>query len=322
MIENDIFRYDVFISHNSKDKSDIIDLVKKLKSRDLRVWFDKDLMAGGDSTFDKLTEAVEFSRTYAILVGKNGLGQYQKQEMAACLRKSMEENKKTMAVLLPGYPKDYKLNPFLENYTRIDLQSGFDTDEFERFINSILKGKPKRQIRDNLNRDNNKIAGVNKENTEGDSLRKDLYSNGITSSNSNFYTKNQNTISKSTGQNSIPTENSKNKHFLGWIGVATAFVGGLVFIVSILQNPNPDNPGPEPAQPHQVKQWIVVDPPGADLFITINSGKEYQCPKPCSVSAPIDTQIKWRAVLKNYWEQSSYFRMGETIPTIYLDPKE
>jgi hypothetical protein len=72
-----------------------------------------------------------------------------------------------------------------------------------------------------------------------------------------------------------------------------------------------------------VQQIDVEEPPkNLKLYITVNGEKEYLCDKPCLVSAPFDTEIKWRAVVNDKELDSSYFRMGETILPIRFDPIE
>lgn len=279
--------HDVFVSHNSKDKPIVKKVVDKLKSRGVIVWFDADRMGGGDSTLEKLFEAVEYSRTYAILVGKNGFGTWHNKEMEVCVRKAAEENKKVMAVLLPGYPKELKLNPFLDSYTRIDLQDGFDTNEFERFFEAIQKGKQSRP----------------KNNKFGDLAKLQEFRN----------------LNAGFGINNL----FRNIIFLMSVLVFTILI--IIFTPvannSTKKNSSKTNQGEQNIAIVKKQQIDDIMPSDADVFITINGSKEFLCKNPCIVSAPIDTEVKWRAVRGGYYERSSYFKIGEN-PIVHLKAKE
>lgn len=42
-----IFAFDIFLSHNSKDKPEVRELVALLQARNIRVWFDEDQLIPG-----------------------------------------------------------------------------------------------------------------------------------------------------------------------------------------------------------------------------------------------------------------------------------
>ena len=51
----DRFTYDVFLSHNSKDKPRVRKLAEELRAAGLRVWFDEWVIKPGDDTFLSVT---------------------------------------------------------------------------------------------------------------------------------------------------------------------------------------------------------------------------------------------------------------------------
>ena len=53
------FNYDVFLSHNSKDKAIVRDVAERLRADGLRVWFDEWIIKPGDSIPSKVDEGLE-----------------------------------------------------------------------------------------------------------------------------------------------------------------------------------------------------------------------------------------------------------------------
>ncbi len=58
----DDFRYDVFLSHSSRDKAVVRPLAERLRADGLRVWYDEWVLKVGDNIFSKIEEGLEHSR--------------------------------------------------------------------------------------------------------------------------------------------------------------------------------------------------------------------------------------------------------------------
>ena len=54
----DDFKYDVFLSHSSKDKEVVRDIAEQLRANDLNVWFDAWEIRPGDSIPAKIEEGL------------------------------------------------------------------------------------------------------------------------------------------------------------------------------------------------------------------------------------------------------------------------
>jgi hypothetical protein len=65
------FAYDVFLSHNAKDKPAVRELAERLKQDGLRVWFDEWIIQPGDSIPLKIEERLEQSRTLILVMSQN-----------------------------------------------------------------------------------------------------------------------------------------------------------------------------------------------------------------------------------------------------------
>ena len=70
----DEFKYDVFLSHSSKDKSIVQAIAERLRADGLRVWFDKWEIQPGDSIPAKIEEGLENSRVLVLCMSANAFG--------------------------------------------------------------------------------------------------------------------------------------------------------------------------------------------------------------------------------------------------------
>jgi hypothetical protein len=68
------FQYDVFLSHNSKDKAVVRTVAERLRADGLRVWFDEWVLKPGDSLPAKIEEGLERSRVLVLCMSANAFG--------------------------------------------------------------------------------------------------------------------------------------------------------------------------------------------------------------------------------------------------------
>jgi hypothetical protein len=68
------FKYDVFLSHSSKDKEVVRDVAERLKAGGLRVWFDEWEIKPGDSIPAKIEDGLETSRVLVLCMSANAFG--------------------------------------------------------------------------------------------------------------------------------------------------------------------------------------------------------------------------------------------------------
>ncbi len=120
--------FDVFLSHNSKDKKAVRALAQQLKHRGIQVWLDEDQLIPGRNWQSLLEQGIEQSATGAVLVGEDGLGPWEDEEMQALLRHAAANGKPVIPVLLPGALKEPRLPLFLANRKWVDLRGGL-TDQ-------------------------------------------------------------------------------------------------------------------------------------------------------------------------------------------------
>ncbi len=66
--------FDVFLSHNSRDKPAVRELKQRLDAYRLSCWLDEDELRPGIPWQQRLEEGIQGSGSLAVLVGKDGMG--------------------------------------------------------------------------------------------------------------------------------------------------------------------------------------------------------------------------------------------------------
>jgi hypothetical protein len=126
--------FDVFLSHNGRDKPIVEEIGAWLKGQGLRVWLDKWELRPGLPWQEGLEEGVQSSRAGAVFVGADGLGPWQEPEMRAFLAQSRRKKIPVIPVLLPGCPETPQLTLFLEGFTWVDLRKGVTEEGLAQLV--------------------------------------------------------------------------------------------------------------------------------------------------------------------------------------------
>lgn len=135
-------KFDVFLSHNSRDKPAVEEIAARLRDRGLRVWLDQDELRPGLPWQEGLEEGVRASRSVAVCIGADGLGPWQRPEMQAFLALSAEDEMPVIPVLLPGCPESPQQLPlFLRAMTWVDLSKGLTGGGLDRLVWGITGTK-------------------------------------------------------------------------------------------------------------------------------------------------------------------------------------
>ena len=135
--------FDVFLSHNSRDKPAVIEIAEALRDkRGLKVWLDAWDLQPGRPWQDGLEAVIKTVRSAAIFIGKDGLGPWEIPEMRACLNEMVRRKAPVIPVLLPGAPKSPEIPIFLAQNTWVDLRSGVTEEGFDRLQWGITGKKP------------------------------------------------------------------------------------------------------------------------------------------------------------------------------------
>ncbi len=134
--------FDVFLSHNSRDKEAVERIARRLKYETIDPWFDKWCLTPGGDWQDELADGLRRSSSCAVFVGPGGIGDWERLEFkVATNRMARERDFRVFLVLLPGLPDPFdvsSLPPFLCTRTWVDLRKGVaDSRAFQRLVNAV-----------------------------------------------------------------------------------------------------------------------------------------------------------------------------------------
>lgn len=126
------FNYDVFLSHNSKDKPKVHRLAKRLKDAGVKVWLDDWGIQAGDLISMKVDEGLEQSRVLLLCISPEALasGWVALERSTAVHRDPANSGRRFIPVLL----SDCVLPATIRRYKYLDYR-----EESERAFNDILK---------------------------------------------------------------------------------------------------------------------------------------------------------------------------------------
>jgi len=139
--------FDVFLSHNSQDKSAVIELGEALRARGIRPWLDQWELVPGRPWQEAIEDVIGTAMSAAVLIGRDGIGPWEEPEMRACLDQCVKRRMPVIPVLLPGAPSQPKLPLFLTGFTWVDLRDGLDEAGLDRLQWGVTGIKPGRSRR-------------------------------------------------------------------------------------------------------------------------------------------------------------------------------
>ncbi|MFT3894826.1 MAG: toll/interleukin-1 receptor domain-containing protein [Anaerolineales bacterium] len=127
-------KFDVFLSHNSKDKQWVIQLKNSLEARGINVWFDSDDIRPGDRFAEALEKGIEESKAVALIISPDSMRSgWVKEEYYRAL--SLAVNGKLQ--LIPVFYKNARVPSFLEDRDRVNFS---DPTHYEESINELIFG--------------------------------------------------------------------------------------------------------------------------------------------------------------------------------------
>jgi hypothetical protein len=134
--------FDVFLSHNSKDKPAVRELGRALGHCGVKVWLDENELVPGENWQNGLVSGILRSIAVAVCIGQVGIGPWEDEEMQASLAIAVREKRRIIPVMLPNAPDKPDLSLFLANRTWVDLRAGFTEDGLAKLIWGITGKKP------------------------------------------------------------------------------------------------------------------------------------------------------------------------------------
>jgi hypothetical protein len=144
-----VYQFDVFLSHNSKDKPAVEEIADLLQQKyQVKCWLDKWNLLPGEAWQEGLEEALDQCQTVAVFLGPNVISPWENEEMRSSLEVRVhDKSRRVIPVLLPGAPeaRDLQLPRFLSRLTWVDFRSGLQ-DETALYrlycgIKGVIPGK-------------------------------------------------------------------------------------------------------------------------------------------------------------------------------------
>jgi hypothetical protein len=134
------FQYDVFLSHNSKDKPQVRQLAERLRAAGLRVWFDEWVIQPGDDIYLAIERGLEAARVQVLCLSPAALGSdwVALERSTVLFRDPTNADRRFVPVLLA----DCKLPDTLRRYKYVDLRE--DTDAAFKQLLSTCQSPKKR----------------------------------------------------------------------------------------------------------------------------------------------------------------------------------
>ena len=134
--------FDVFLSHNGRDKPAVRTIADDLRERGLHPWFDERDLRPGSDWLDEIERVIPMVKAAAIIVGPNGFSDWLSEERKAFERESKRRALPIIPVFLPTLDGDPRLPPFLEGKTSVDFRT-LETRPLEQLIWGITgKNEP------------------------------------------------------------------------------------------------------------------------------------------------------------------------------------
>lgn len=134
------FRIGVFISYNTKDKTEVDKIVSKLKENKISCWIDDEIL-GGEEIRKKLEEVIKSDQLWAAAVfyGDHGPGRWQDVEISSLFSKYVKYKHPVIPVVLKSCKTEPQVSPFLENLKFIDFRKK-KTEPIDLLVRSIKRG--------------------------------------------------------------------------------------------------------------------------------------------------------------------------------------
>ncbi len=138
--------FDVFLSHNSRDKQQVERIAERLRGAGLEPWLDKWALVPGGAWQDELGTGIEASSSCAVFIGPDDLGDWEEQEVALAVdRAAKERGFRVFPVLLPGVREPFdpnRLPHFLRARTWVDFRRGYEDKRALQDLVHAIKGIP------------------------------------------------------------------------------------------------------------------------------------------------------------------------------------
>jgi len=137
-------KFDLFLSHNSKDKAAVLKIAEALLKKGIRPWLDVWQLPPGTPVTDALEEAIQTIPCAGLCFGPADIGKWHIMEIRAYLEGWAAKDARMIPIILPGAEKTPELPLFVRQTLWVDMrdwQQG-DSDALYRLVCGILDKAP------------------------------------------------------------------------------------------------------------------------------------------------------------------------------------
>ncbi|MGH9833403.1 MAG: toll/interleukin-1 receptor domain-containing protein [Blastocatellia bacterium] len=140
----DNFLWDVFLSHNRKDKTRVRQVAERLRATGLRVWFDEWIIQPGDDIYAAIEHGLEYTRTLILCMSQAAFGSdwVKLERNTSIFRDPMNKDRRLIPLLL----EDCKIPVVLRRLSYLDWRSESD-EVLAQLVQSCQPPKQKAQTR-------------------------------------------------------------------------------------------------------------------------------------------------------------------------------
>ncbi|WP_107666302.1 TIR domain-containing protein [Cyanothece sp. BG0011] len=136
------FEFDVFLAHNSLDKPQVRKISAKLRERGLKPWLDEEQIPPGKAFQDEIQKAIPQIKSAVIIIGSQGLGNWQKLELKTLISQFVNRNTSVIPVLLVGVNQIPDNLRFLKEFHWVKFEQEDDSRAFYNLEWGITGVKP------------------------------------------------------------------------------------------------------------------------------------------------------------------------------------
>ena len=133
--------YDLFLSHNSKDKSLALQLSEILSKHEIACWLDNVNLTPGQPWQREIVESMRSCSYIGVLIGPNAFGVWHSKECQLSLSQAELLGIPIIPIILPGTKIEERILPpefeFLKLLTWVDFGRGFCEKELEKLVCAI-----------------------------------------------------------------------------------------------------------------------------------------------------------------------------------------
>jgi hypothetical protein len=111
--------FDMFLAHNAEDKAAVLEIAERLREAGIHPWVDVEQVPPGEFFQDAIQKVVPLVKAAAVIVGRNGIGQWQALELRSFISQCVERAMPLIPVLLPYVDAIPAETPFLREFNAV-----------------------------------------------------------------------------------------------------------------------------------------------------------------------------------------------------------